>query len=64
VLRPLIDLGSLDRYLRKYDAAGSRRFVLLLPWQLPVVLAALLSLEFTRPAAPASPAGDRQPRGR
>ena len=40
----------MNRYLHKYDGSGSRRFVSLLPWQLPVVLAAMLSLEFTRPA--------------
>lgn len=49
-LRPVIDLDSLNRYLHKYHAPGPRRYVLLLPWQLPVVLAAMLLLEFSRPA--------------
>jgi lysylphosphatidylglycerol synthetase-like protein (DUF2156 family) len=47
---PFIHLESLYRYLRKFHAFGPRRFVLLRLRDVVWVLAALLSLEFSRPA--------------
>jgi lysylphosphatidylglycerol synthetase-like protein (DUF2156 family) len=44
-----IHLESLYRYLRKFHAFGPRRFVLLRVREIVWVLAALLSLEFSRP---------------
>src|SRR4051794_5247366 len=54
-LDPFIHLESLYRYLRKFRAFGPRRFVLLRLRDLVWVLAALLSLEFSRPRRPRSP---------
>jgi lysylphosphatidylglycerol synthetase-like protein (DUF2156 family) len=48
---PWIHLESLYRYLRKFHAFGPRRFVLLRLRDIVWVLAALLSLEFSRPRA-------------
>jgi lysylphosphatidylglycerol synthetase-like protein (DUF2156 family) len=48
-LDPFIHLESLYRYLRKFHAFGPRRMVLLRPVEVVWVLAALLSLEFSRP---------------
>jgi lysylphosphatidylglycerol synthetase-like protein (DUF2156 family) len=48
-LDPFIHLESLYRYLRKFNALGPRRFVLLRPRDVIWVLAAILSLEFSRP---------------
>ncbi len=47
LLDPLIRLESLYRFLRKFHAFGGRRYALLNIVDLPVVLAALLHLEFS-----------------
>ena len=53
---PFIHLESLYRYLRKFHAFGPRRLVLLRPRDVVWVLAAILSLEFSRPRTrPAGP---------
>jgi len=44
--RSLIKLESLYRYLRKFNAFGERRYVLLSLRHIPVALVVLLSLEF------------------
>jgi lysylphosphatidylglycerol synthetase-like protein (DUF2156 family) len=43
---PLIRLEPLYRYLRKFNALGRRRYVLLAPRHIPLALVVLLSLEF------------------
>jgi lysylphosphatidylglycerol synthetase-like protein (DUF2156 family) len=48
---PFIHLESLYRYLRKFHAFGPQRHVLLRPRDIVWVLAALLTLEFSRPRA-------------
>jgi lysylphosphatidylglycerol synthetase-like protein (DUF2156 family) len=44
--RSLIKLESLYRYLRKFNAFGERRYVLISIRHIPVALVVLLSLEF------------------
>lgn len=53
----LIRLESLYGYLRKYHALAGRRLVLLRWTQLPIALAAMLTLEF----GPSRPPGRRHP---
>lgn len=65
----LIKLESLYRYVRKYHAAGQRRYVLLTPLDLLPALAVLLTLEFLPHHTagpppvpiPSPPAGGAQP---
>jgi lysylphosphatidylglycerol synthetase-like protein (DUF2156 family) len=48
---PFIHLESLYRYLRKFNAFGPHRLVMLRPREIVWVVAAILSLEFSRPRA-------------
>lgn len=51
---PLIRLESLYRYLRKFQALGRRRYVLVSARHIPAALVVMLSLEFLPRSIPSA----------